>query len=187
MTFSVTANQGLEVVKTRWRAVPYTGGKGLDLGCGKEKLFDTEFCTGLDSGRDNELFGHVINANIKQDVRNLAQFASGQQDYIFSSHVLEHIPYAEVPGVLREWMRVLKTGGRLILYLPDDKQYPLCAEPDLGIKGDPAANSDHKWNVNYDRLVSAMERTAFNWDLIDYQVCDKDDEYSLFFVFEKLK
>jgi SAM-dependent methyltransferase len=187
MTYSVLAPQGLEVVKTRWRAVPYTGGKGLDLGCGKEKLFDTEFCTGIDNGKDAELFGSVINANIKQDVTDLSQFASGKQDYVFSSHVLEHIPYSHITATLREWLRVLKIDGYLILYLPDDKQYPLCAEPDQGIKGDPSANQDHKWNVNYDRLVAAMARTAFNWDLVHYEVCDKDDEYSLFFVFRRLR
>jgi hypothetical protein len=35
--------------------------------------------------------------------------------------------------------------------------------------------------------VAAMAKTAFNWDLVDYEVCKANDEYSLWFVFKKLK
>lgn len=168
--------------------MPYAQGKGLDLGCGMEKLLDTVNCIGIDSDKDAELFQRPAKFDLKMDVSDLKFFAAGQQDYVFSSHVLEHFPYAQVPAILREWFRVLRVGGRMILYLPDMAQYPLCKEPELGISDfQEWANRDHKWNVNYDRVVSAMEKTGYNWDLIHYEQCSADDEYSLFFVFKKLK
>lgn len=188
MAHNPQAPQGEEVRKTRWRAMPYASGKGLDLGCGMEKLLDTTNCIGIDSDKDNALFGRPAKFDIKADVSELRAFASGVQDYVFSSHVLEHFPYEQVTAILREWMRVLRVGGRLILYLPDMAQYPLCKEPALGISDfQPWCNQDHKWNVNYDRVVAAMEKTGYNWDLVHYEQCSQDEEYSLFFVFKKLK
>jgi SAM-dependent methyltransferase len=40
---------------------------------------------------------------------------------IYASHVFEHIPRAEGPGVLQEWHRVLKPGGKLYICVPDEE------------------------------------------------------------------
>lgn len=173
-----------ETHKTRWRAVPYTHGKGLDLGCGREKLFETEFVVGVDNGCDSDC---MATANIRMDVKDLSQFSAGSWDFAFSSFVLQYFPYKEVPNVLREWMRVIKVGGCLCLYLPDEDQYPKCPEPEREIVAETGAWSAHKWNVNYARVVAAMEKVAFNWDLIEYQQCADEQEYALWFVFRRLK
>lgn len=144
----------------------------MDLGCGIQKTFD--HFIGIDSCRDHQLFGHVIRPDIRSDAADLAVFASGSLDFAFSSHLLEHYPYEVVPAVLKEWMRVIKVGGHLVLYLPDEDQYPKVGEKD--------ANQDHKWNVNQQRVLDAMPD---GFDLVDYQVRDQDDEYSLYFVFRK--
>lgn len=44
--------------------------------------------------------------------------ADGSVDIIYSSHVLGHI--ADVSALLREWARILKPGGRVILYTESD-------------------------------------------------------------------
>ena len=41
--------------------------------------------------------------------------------------------------------------------------------------------------MNYDRVVDAMSRSGHNWDLVYFEKCKDDDEYSLFFAFKKLK
>ena len=71
-----------ETAKTRWRAVPYTAGKGLDIGCGLERLFDTEFVIGIDNGQDAGK--HNIVANMKLDARDLSQLAGGSWDFVYS-------------------------------------------------------------------------------------------------------
>jgi Methyltransferase domain len=178
---------GGEVQKTRWRAVPFTSGRGLDLGCGIEKLFDTEYVIGIDNGHDAEHHGAKVNANIRMDCRELTQFSAQSFDYIFSSFLLQYFPYKDVPDVLRAWMRLIKTNGFLVLYLPDEAQYPKCPEPEREIVGEQGQHPSQKWNVNYDRLCAAMDKVACAWDLVDYQVCGGDDEYGLFFAWRKLK
>jgi SAM-dependent methyltransferase len=188
MTWRPEDPQGKETAKTRWRMAPYTRGKGLDLGCGNDKLWDTKNCIGVDSCKDSELFGHLINPDIKADVESLPLFASGSVDWVFSSHVLEHFAYSKVPAILAEWFRVTKVGGHVCLYLPDEDQYPKCGEIERGILlSEQHCNSDHKWNVNYDRLVAAAEKAYPAWDLVYFERCSDSDEYSLAFIFKKLK
>jgi len=51
---------------------------------------------------------------------DLTQFESGSVDEIYASHVLEHLGYLdEIPQALKEFRRVLKSGGRLQISVPD--------------------------------------------------------------------
>lgn len=55
---------------------------------------------------------------------DLSQFASDSIDAIYTSHVLEHFFYNidnELTTTLREWHRVLKPGGKLLISVPDLK------------------------------------------------------------------
>ena len=167
-----------ETAKTRWRSVPHTGGKGLDLGCGAQRLYDTEFVIGVDDGSDQAM-GAACVPNINIDARKLTLFANDQFDFVFSSFLLQYFPLEMAPHVLREWMRVVKVGGNVVLYLPDAELYPRVGAPD--------AHPKQLWDVTYDRVVDAMTKTAWNWDLIDFQQCRDDDEYALYWVFRKLK
>jgi SAM-dependent methyltransferase len=38
---------------------------------------------------------------------------------MWCSHALEHAAMSEVPGILKEWLRVLKPGARLLLQVPN--------------------------------------------------------------------
>lgn len=165
--------QGNESSKIRWEIVRYTRGRGLDVGCGPAKQFP--HFIGIDNGKDTELFGMPIVPDVRvETAEKLSIFASGSMDFVFSSHLLEHIPYEHVPATLKEWMRVIRMGGYLVLYLPDENEYPKI--------GEDGANIDHKWNVNKDRVLDAMPD---GFDLVDFQVRNEDREYSLFFVFQK--
>jgi SAM-dependent methyltransferase len=175
-----------ETPKTRWRAVPFTAGKGLDIGCGKDRLFDTEYVVGVDSF-DAAAQGLSVAASMKVDARDLSQFAGGTWDFVYSSFLLHLFPYQDVPNVLREWMRLLKANGNLVLYLPDADTFPKCAEPALGIGAEGGCNPGQQWNVTYERVAAALEKVAFNWDLIYFEKCCADDEYGLFFVIRRLK
>lgn len=46
-------------------------------------------------------------------------FRRGTFDVIYASHVLEHIPWYKTDQVLRQWVRTLKPGGRLEIWVPD--------------------------------------------------------------------
>jgi SAM-dependent methyltransferase len=55
------------------------------------------------------------------DVRNLEKFSDNYADEILAVHVVEHFWRWEVESILREWVRVLKPGGKMILECPNLK------------------------------------------------------------------
>jgi ADP-heptose:LPS heptosyltransferase/predicted SAM-dependent methyltransferase len=176
VTWKIDARQGNEGYKIRWEIIQWTRGRGLDLGCGPQKTFP--HFIGLDNNIDAQLFGIPANPDIRVDTcENLSLFSSKSMDFVFSSHLLEHIQPDNVTECLKEWWRVMKDGAYLVLYLPDEDEYPK-----VGEKG---ANTDHKWNVNRERVIDYM-RSIKGWDLVDFQKRNKSDEYSLYFVFKKI-
>jgi predicted SAM-dependent methyltransferase len=69
------------------------------------------------------------------DCRDLSRFEPHSFEALYASHVLEHIPYAEVQRTLKEWHRVLKPGGKLMVAVPDmNILSQLFAKPE--VKGD---------------------------------------------------
>ena len=53
------------------------------------------------------------------DIRDLSIFESNIADEVMAIHVIEHFYHWEVGDLLREWVRVLKPGGKLILECPN--------------------------------------------------------------------
>jgi SAM-dependent methyltransferase len=53
------------------------------------------------------------------DLHDLAPFADASADEILTVHVVEHFWRWEIRDVMREWMRVLKPGGRMIVECPN--------------------------------------------------------------------
>lgn len=173
MAWTLENSRNNEARKIVWELIPYAHGAVLDIGCGPYKALP--HFTGVDNGHHWGSQG----IDIRAEAGDLSRFADCSHDTVFSSHLLEHIPYEKVPAVLTEWLRVLKPGGHLILYLPDADQYPRV--------GEHGANPDHKWNVDFQLVMNALEFTPCGLDLVDYQVRSERDEYSLFFVFKKLE
>src|SRR3990167_9578840 len=126
MSWDIDNEQGNESAKVRYDVVPYMRGLCLDLGCGPCKVFP--HFTGIDSGKDTQLFGIQMKPNIVGDVTKLERFASGSHDCVFSAHTLEHIE--DYKPALKEWWRVVKHGGYMILYLPHKDFYPNCTNRD---------------------------------------------------------
>jgi SAM-dependent methyltransferase len=114
----------------RERALKYCRGLGLDIGCGGDKIItdinepglyrtSTNVCLGFDMPMPYNLVGEDI-IEMRGDARELP-FNNGVLDYVYSSHLLEDFP--DTVGVLAEWMRVIKKGGHMILYLPNEQLF----------------------------------------------------------------
>lgn len=65
------------------------------------------------------------------DARKRLPFAAGSVDYVFTEHMIEHIPYADGRNLIHEIHRVLKPGGRLRIATPDLVQITALARGDL--------------------------------------------------------
>ena len=164
----------IESQKIKWEIVPYTRGSVLDIGVGPVKPFS--HFTGVDSNVDARLFGRPCKPDILvETAERLPLFATQSWDCVFSSHLLEHI--AQWQDALREWWRVVKVGGYLVLYLPHKEYYPNI--------GKPGSNPDHKHDFVPDDIINEM-RGLSNWDLVECQERNQDEEYSFLLVFKKL-
>jgi ADP-heptose:LPS heptosyltransferase len=165
--------QGNEAAKVRYELVPYLGASCLDLGCGPTKVYP--HFIGVDSCKDTALFGIPMKPDLAGDVERLEIFADSSFETVFSSHTLEHLQ--DYRGALREWWRLVKPGGFLILYLPHRDHYPRI--------GDPNGNPDHKHDFDPLDIVLAMTELAPDWSLLENQTRTQLREYSFFQVYRK--
>lgn len=177
MVWSLETSRGHEQDKIAALAVPYLQGRTLDLGCGMRKVWPS--LIGVDNGG---AFGQHTAADIRANIDDLSMFADASCDAVFSSHALEDFPREKVPEVLREWARVLKIGGHMVLYVPSANLYPKV--------GEPGANPHHQWDI-YPRDIETMlcEEAAINpnygWELLESEERGEGNEYSLFIVARK--
>lgn len=169
MVWSAENSKNDEASKIRWELVPYMLGYALDIGCGAYKVFP--HFIGVDSGHHWGFQG--VDIRVKTGSK-LDLFADNSCDCVFSSHLLEHFEYGEAKEALKEWMRITKSDKYMVLYVPDEDEYPKV--------GEYGANKDHKWNISFQKILDIMPD---GWDLIDFQKRNQDDEYSLFLVFQK--
>lgn len=84
----------------------------LNLGCG-DKILPGYVNVDVAEARAG------MKPDVLCDLNDLAPFADGSADEILSVHVVEHFWRWEVRDVLREWVRVLKPGGRMVIECPN--------------------------------------------------------------------
>jgi ADP-heptose:LPS heptosyltransferase/SAM-dependent methyltransferase len=169
MTWDINAPYIPEVEKCRHRLLQYCEGQGLDLGCGGKKIKTTAIGCDIGKGADSV-------ADFSIDLEGgLTLFASDTFDFVFSSHYLEHVK--NPVGILREWFRVIRPGGNLVLYLPHRDLYPR-----IGQKG---ANPDHKNDFEPADIVRIMEEIG-SYKILVNEIHAENDEYSFELVFNKV-
>jgi len=151
----------------------------LALGCGKRnygKKFDHI---------DMDDFPHVISNNIVK-----LPYEDNSVDLIYASHVLEYFDREDVIGVLKEWRRVLKPGGKLYLSVPDFRKMadlylndyiPLhrFLGPLYGRMGNEGEKIYHKTVYDYSSLGDLLRFIGFKsideWNLANISFDTVDD------------
>jgi uncharacterized protein (TIGR02246 family) len=109
-----------ETSKARPRLSKFCQGNGIDLGYGGDPIVPTVIT--MDLPRPYARLGDHPQ-NLAGDARDLYWFRNNILDYVYSSHLLEDFSSKETAAVLREWLRVIKVGGVLVLYGPDEQAY----------------------------------------------------------------
>lgn len=171
MTWSPETSCGFESRKIKYLIPRYTRGRGLEIGCGLEKAYP--HFIGVDNGHH---FGKGA-ADIVAQADDLSMFADESMDFVFSSHVLEHME--DMGNTLAEWWRVIRPGGYLVLYLPHKDFYP-----NIGQSG---ANPDHKHDFVPTDISAVMSslRDSGCWKILENEERNEGDEYSFFQVYRK--
>ena len=142
----------------------------------QEKFFD-KYCQGV--GLDIGYGGDPVTENVRGwdfehgDAHYLQGLEDESFDFVYSSHLLEHLPDCEV--ALQNWWRVLKPGGYLILYLPHRDLY----EKKKTLPSRFNNDHEHFFLPNNDELpdtkglVPLFSRTLSDYELIYCKVCDQ--------------
>lgn len=105
----------------------YLKGKGIDIGCGNDKLVVEEGsvdCWDLNNG----------------DAMLMKSIANETYDFVYSSHCLEHLEDVEIS--LYNWSRILKKGGCLYFAVPEYILFESMTFPSI-------FNTDHKQTFSY--------------------------------------
>ena len=124
----------------RNRLLRFCKGQGVDLGCGAVKI--KVDAIGID------LHNPAGIADMKADARVLRNYPDNHFDYVYSSHLLEELQNTE--ATIKEWLRILKPSGYLVLYQADkDLYYPL---------GDSRCNPNHKHHFSWESLWEIIEK-----------------------------
>jgi SAM-dependent methyltransferase len=80
-------------------------GSGIDIGCGPDPVTPGVRRFDLAEG----------------DANHITRFVSGQFDFVYSSHCLEHLH--EPRRAIVEWWQLVKPGGHLFFLVPDEDLY----------------------------------------------------------------
>ena len=107
-----------ETSKCRERLGKYLEGYGVDLGFGGDPI--AEHAVRVDQPLPYASTG-LRPVQLGGDATKLHWFQDEVLDFVYSSHLLEDFENTE--EVLKEWWRVLKPGGRLIIFCPDEQVY----------------------------------------------------------------
>lgn len=108
-----------ETSKHRHNLVGFCQGYGIDIGYGGDPISPSAITIDYPQGHMAFTGGHPM--NIGGDASKLNWFANEALDYVYSSHCLED--FEDTESILREWVRVLKVGGKLVILCPDQKRY----------------------------------------------------------------
>ena len=107
-------------------------GKGIDVGCGPDKVWDDN-CIAFDQEQG--------------DANKISEYFTDKFDYLHASQCLEHMhdPYC----AMVEWLKIVKTSGHAIISIPDWTLYEGRVWPSR-------YNPDHKstWSFTFDSSPS---------------------------------
>ena len=137
----------------------------LDLGSGIEPHGDGY------QPIDKYVIGEGI---INTDIGDLNMYADGTVDEIWCSHALEHIEKRKVMPTLREWFRVMRVGGRLVIEVPDlvwccqnwlshrDDPFDAFHNDQLFGNQDPPGGQFHQTGFSHTSLQMVVEDAGFH-------------------------
>jgi len=138
-------------------------GKGIDIGCGDDPIFENVYKFDLEQGDANEI----------------SKYVQDKFDFVYSSHCLEHMH--DPMHSMREWWKLVKPGGYLIVIVPDEDLYEQGIFPSI-------SNPDHKatftiskrksWSTHSYNMLD-LANSLSSGQIISLQLQDNDYDMTL--------
>ena len=123
------------------KALRYCRGRGIDVGAGAWPLE-----------------GAIPIENVpEENAYKLDRFRDNSLDFVFSSHCLEHLDKWQ--GALSLWIRKIKPGGILFLYLPHESMKLWRPGEIFGMA--------HVWSPKWEILVPFLEKAGLK--ILEYE------------------
>lgn len=114
--------------------------------------------------------------DILSDMRSLPMIPDNSVDVLVCQHGVEHLDMSEVGSTAREWHRVLKSGGKLVVCVPNIKELIkawLDGRIDdyifnVNVYGAYQGHLEdlHRWSYYYEYLVSQMSQEGVDWSQV---------------------
>lgn len=170
-----------ESIRYRHLTTQYLFGNGVDLGSGGTPVVPWAMSMDLPMGeflhyRSNNQPENAI--HLQGDARNLHWFRDGVLDFVYSSHLLED--FFDWDPILREWARVIKPGGYLVILVPDKELFAEAIS-----KGQPP-NCAHTHESRPGELSEHIERIG-GFEIIQDQLTEcHPGDYTVLFIAKKL-
>ena len=128
----------------------YFVGRGVDIGAGPDSL---------------EKLAYVFRGITKVDSWDLPQgdaqlmesVKDDTYDFVHSSHCLEHM--VDPHTALRNWIRITKPGGYLVITIPEEDLYE-------HLKWPSRFNGDHKWSFSIGKSKGSMPKATSVMELL---------------------
>jgi predicted SAM-dependent methyltransferase len=131
----------------------------LNLGCGKKLI----------PGWVNCDFHSGETGVVSHDLRQPLPFPGETFDFVYHSHVLEHLRPKQAENLLQECLRVLRPGGILRVVIPDLEQrasiYLQCLDEACSEES-PEALARHEWMTM--ELVDQLVREESGGEMVDF-------------------
>jgi SAM-dependent methyltransferase len=166
-----------ETSKYRHLTTPYCNGNGVDIASQNDPV--VPWAVSLDLPHDEYVTyssGQAQENAIqwRGDCRDLP-FKDGVCDWVYSSHLIED--FLNWKPIIKEWTRVLKMGGLLIILVPDKERW------NAAIQKGQNPNCSHK----HESYVGELSTYSAGMEVI----CDKltdlmPEDYTIIFVARKL-
>lgn len=183
MTDAEEIADGAETPKYRPLVLPYLIGSGFDIGTGGYRPVvswaiaveqPAEAFARYTSGRIAEHPPHLTCGALELPVYDKSM------DFVFSSHLIEDFANWHPP--IREWTRVIKIGGCIVMLYPDAKLW--AAELARG----RCPNCDHKHESFVGEMTEFFAKYYGHFEVIEDRLTGVDaTDYSILFVARRVR
>jgi predicted SAM-dependent methyltransferase len=170
-----------ETSRCRERLAPYCVGSGLDVGFGGDPIKRDAICVDMPS--PYTCVG-LSPQHLSGTCANLKWFRDGVLDYVFSSHLIEDFSYTEQQAIVREFLRVIRPGGRVVLYQPDQQKFEEHCRKTGQPLNDAHKEKDYSLRTFLDNVFVPLQHEGLGIRALHWK--EQVDWYSFEVVIEKL-